>query len=204
MNPVRLAILISGNGRTLQNFIDLIEKGDLPARIQVVISSRAGAFGVERARKHGLSVEVVPRRTYPSPEAFSNAITGVLDRYGIDLVLMAGFLCLYRIPPRYANRVMNIHPALLPAFGGPGMYGHRVHEAVLAAGVKESGCTVHLADNLYDHGPILLKRTVPVLPQDTPQSLAERVFREECVAYPEAVRQYADKILNTRATDGNS
>lgn len=196
--PLKLAVLISGSGRTLQNFIDLIAQGELPARIQVVISSRADAYGVERARRHNLPVEVIPRKSYPSEESFSDAISGVLDRTGADLVLMSGFLSLYKIPPRYRGRVMNIHPALLPRFGGRKMYGHRVHEAVLEAGATESGCTVHFADNEYDHGPVIVQRKVPVLPNDTPDSLAERVFREECLAYPEAVRLYAEGKLSAR------
>jgi formyltetrahydrofolate-dependent phosphoribosylglycinamide formyltransferase len=193
---VKLAVLISGSGRTLQNFIDLIERGELPARVEVVVSSRANVQGVERARKHRLPVEIVPRRNYPSEESFSDAITGILDRYAPDLVLLAGFMSFYRIPPRWLGKVLNIHPALLPRFGGAGMYGHRVHEAVLAAGEKETGCTVHFADNQYDHGPIVLQRKVPVLPNDTPDSLAERVFREELSAYPEAVRLFAEGKLN--------
>jgi len=193
---VKLAVLISGSGRTLQNFIDLIERGELPARVEVVVSSRADVQGVERARRHGRPVEIVPRKNYPSEESFSDAITGILDRYAPDLALLAGFMSFYRIPPRWLGKVLNIHPALLPRFGGAGMYGHRVHEAVLAAGEKETGCTVHFADNQYDHGPIVLQRKVPVLPNDTPDSLAERVFREELSAYPEAVRLFAEGRLN--------
>jgi folate-dependent phosphoribosylglycinamide formyltransferase PurN len=108
---------------------------------------------------------------------------------------MAGFLQLLRIPDDFAGRVLNIHPALLPAFGGQGMYGRRVHKAVLAAGVKESGCTVHVADNEYDHGPIVLQRTVEVRPDDTPEALADRVFAAECEAYPEAIRLFAEGKL---------
>ncbi len=197
-DPLRLAVLISGSGRTLQNFIDLIGRGELPATITVVVSSRADAPGIERARRHGLPVEVIPRRQFPSADSFSDAVTAVIDRYGADLILLAGFLSLFRIAPRYARRVMNIHPALLPRHGGKGMYGHRVHEAVLAAGDAESGCTVHFADNEYDHGPVVLQRKVPVLPNDTPDSLAERVFREECIAYPEAVRRFAEDKVGVR------
>ncbi|MBI2931063.1 MAG: phosphoribosylglycinamide formyltransferase [Planctomycetes bacterium] len=202
--PLRLAVLLSGTGRTLQNFIDLIEKGELPARIRVVVSSRLNAVGIERARRHGLPVEIVPRKDYPSVEAFSKAVADILDRAEVDLVLMAGFTSLFHIPPRYLGRVINIHPALLPKFGGKGMYGRRVHEAVLAAGTRESGCTVHFADNRYDHGPTVLQRKVPVLPGDTPDALAERVFREECIAYPEAVRLFADGKVRPPASWASS
>jgi folate-dependent phosphoribosylglycinamide formyltransferase PurN len=118
----------------------------------------------------------------------------VLDRYDIDLIVMAGLLQKYLFPERFKGRVLNIHPGLLPRYGGLGMYGHHVHEAVLAAGDTESGLTVHIADDEYDHGPIVLQRKVPVLPGDTPETLAERVFEAECEAYPEAVRLMAAQL----------
>ena len=167
------------------NLQERIASGSLHAHIDSVISSRSTARGVERARGAGLTVTVVERKTL-SPEAFQ---TGITEAVGTaDLVCMAGFLSLWRIPDPFAGRVINIHPALLPNFGGPGMYGLRVHEAVLAAGGNESGCTVHFCDNEYDHGPVILQRKVPVLPDDTPETLAARVFAEECIAYPEAIR----------------
>jgi phosphoribosylglycinamide formyltransferase-1 len=188
---VDLAVLLSGGGRTLQNFIDQIAAGKLDARIRVVVSSRRDAAGVRRAREAGIPCHVVERRRFGSGEEFSAAITEVLEPYAVDLVLLAGFLQLYLFPDKYRGRVLNIHPGLLPRYGGRGMYGHHVHEAVLAAGDTESGCTVHLADHEYDHGPIVLQRRVPVLPGDTPETLAERVFAAECEAYPEAVRLFA-------------
>lgn len=175
---MRLACLISGSGRTLQNFID---QG---AEIVLVVSSSAKAYGVERAKTAGLRVEVVEKGP-----AMSDEITRHIDDAKPDLILLCGFLHLYRFPDRYKGRVLNIHPGLLPQFGGKGMYGHRVHEAVLKSGAKESGCTVHVADLEYDHGPTVLERRVPVLPGDTPDALAARVFAEECIAYPEAVRR---------------
>ncbi len=189
---LKVGILISGSGRSLQNFIDLIGRGELPIQIAVVVSSREDAYGIERARRHALPVEIVPRKKYKDVEMFSNDISGVLDRHAVDLVLLAGFLSLYRIPDRYLGRVINIHPALLPKFGGRGMYGHHVHEEVIAAGEKETGCTVHFADNQYDHGGVILQRKIPVLPKDTPETLADRVFAEECIAYPEAVRRLVE------------
>ncbi len=191
---VNLAVLLSGGGRTLQNFIDQIAAGRLDARIQVVVSSNARAAGVDKARAARLPLEVVDRRRFESDEAFSAAITAVLDRHSVDLVLCAGFLRRYLFPERLKGRVLNIHPALLPNHGGPGMYGHHVHEAVLAGGDRESGCTVHIADHEYDHGPIVLQKRVPVLPDDTPDTLAARVFEAECEAYPEAVRRVAARL----------
>ena len=188
--PIRLAVLLSGTGRTLQNLIDKIKQGSLDARIEVVIGSRADAFGLQRAKKHGIPAVVVERKRYRRAEEFDNEITAQLDKYVVDLMIMAGFNCLYKIPDKYIGRVMNIHPALIPSFCGKNYWGMKVHEAVLDYGVKVSGCTVHFADNTYDNGPIILQRTVPVINSDTPESLAERVFKEECVAYPEAIRLF--------------
>ncbi len=191
-----MGVLISGGGTTLQNFLDLIDAGRLDARIEVVISSSAKAYGLERARRHNVPTHVVGRGRYPDPQAYGDAIAETLDRYEIDLVTMAGFLKLWTIPERYQGRVMNIHPALIPAFCGPDFYGHRVHEAVVASGVKVSGPTVHFADNAYDTGPIIVQRTVPVTFQDSPDDLAKRVFEQECIAYPEAIRLFAEGRLN--------
>jgi formyltetrahydrofolate-dependent phosphoribosylglycinamide formyltransferase len=188
--PIRLAVLLSGTGRTLQNLIDKIKQGSLDARIEVVVGSRADAFGLQRAKNHGIPVVVVERKRYRRAEEFCNEITAQLDKYAVDLVIMAGFNCLYKIPDKYIGRVMNIHPALIPSFCGKNYWGMKVHEAALDYGVKVSGCTVHFADNTYDNGPIILQRTVPVINGDTPESLAERVFKEECVAYPEAIRLF--------------
>lgn len=186
---VRLGILLSGGGRTLQNIHDCIQAGELDAEIACVISSRADVHGVERARRAGLPVHVVSRRDVADPE-FHDRIERHLTRAGVGLVCMAGFCCLWRIPPAFAGRVLNIHPALLPEFGGRGCYGEKVHAAVLAAGRRRSGCTVHFCDDAYDHGPIVLQREVPVLDGDTPATLAARVFDQECIAYPEAIRMF--------------
>jgi formyltetrahydrofolate-dependent phosphoribosylglycinamide formyltransferase len=189
--PVRLGVLISGSGRTLQNLIDRIQDGSLDARIEVVVSSHPGVRGLERASRAGLPASTVSWKEHPDDDAFSRAVTAVLDAHPVDLVIMAGFLRRWRFPERYAGRVLNIHPALLPKFGGLGFYGHRVHEAVLASGDRESGCTVHVADLEYDRGPVVLQERVPVLDGDTPDSLADRVFQAECRAYPEAIRRVA-------------
>jgi len=191
MLMLRLGVLISGSGRTLQNFIELIDRGELDARIAVVVSSLAKVKGVERARAAGLPVEIVRVKDHPDVAEFSRLIAEALERYDVDLACQAGWTAYWRIPDRWMGRVMNIHPALLPKYGGKGFYGHHVHEAVLAAGEKESGCTVHFANNEYDAGPIILQRKVPVLPGDTADSLADRVFEQELLAYPEAIRLFA-------------
>ena len=193
--PVRLGVLISGSGTTLENFIGEIRAGRLRAEIAVVVASRPGIRGIDVAREAELAVEVVPRKGFDRVEAFSDAVFAALRAADADLVCMAGFLSLVTIPDDYAGRVLNIHPALLPEFGGEGYYGRRVHEAVLASGAAQSGCTVHFADNAYDHGPIVLQRRVPVEPGDTPEALAARIFQEECRAYPEAIRLYAEGRL---------
>jgi phosphoribosylglycinamide formyltransferase 1 len=195
MPSIRLAVLISGSGTTLQNFIDQIADGLLPAQIVQVISSREEAFGVERGRKAQLPVAVVNRKECASAAEFGERVFDLVRKSQADLVCLAGFLQLLPIPEEFRHRVMNIHPALLPAFGGKGMYGHHVHEAVLEAGVKVSGCTVHFADNEYDHGPIIIQKTIPILDGDTPESVAFRVFEQECEAYPEAIRLFAEGCL---------
>jgi len=195
MADIRLAVLLSGGGTTLQNLIDRIADGRLRAEIVQVISSSVDAFGLERARRAGLAVAVVSRKEAGSREEFSRRVFDLCRQASTDLVCMAGFLQLITIPEDFRLRVMNIHPALIPAFCGKGYYGHGVHEAVLAAGVKVTGCTVHFADNEYDHGPIILQRPVTVLDDDTPDSLAHRVFQEECEAYAEAIRLFSEGRL---------
>ncbi|MFW6132697.1 MAG: phosphoribosylglycinamide formyltransferase [Planctomycetota bacterium] len=193
---LRLGVLLSGGGRTLMNLLDAIGAGRLDAEVAVVIASRE-CKGLDRAADRGLRTELVEYRSFAAAggetdtAAYSEAIVAHLDESGADLVLQAGLLSFWRIPPRYLGRVMNIHPALLPSFGGKGMHGRRVHEAVLAAGCKVSGCTVHFADNEYDAGPIIIQRCVAVGEDDDADALAARVFEEECIAYPEAVRLFA-------------
>ncbi len=191
---LKLGVLISGGGRTLQNLLDCILAGTLPATVEIVISSRRSAAGIARAERAGVPVEVIPP-TSMGREQFYDRISKTLDQAGIDLVCMCGYMRFWRIPDRYSGRVMNIHPALLPKFGGRGFYGQTVHRAVLEAGDKVSGCTVHFVDNEYDHGPIILQRAVEVLPDDSVESLAERVFQQEKIAYPDAIRLYAEDRL---------
>ncbi len=195
MANVRLAVLLSGNGTTLQNLLDRIADGRLQAQVVLVVSNRDDAYGLTRAEQAGVPTAVVDRRASASREEFSQRIFALCREEKVDLICLAGFLQLLHIPDDFLGRVLNIHPALIPAFCGKGFYGHHVHEAALNYGVKVSGCTVHFADNVYDHGPIVLQRTVPVLDDDTPETLAARVFAQECEAYPEAIRLYADGRL---------
>jgi phosphoribosylglycinamide formyltransferase-1 len=192
---IRLGVLISGGGRTMMNILNCIKCRELNAEIAVVISSLSTVGGVAKARNAGLPVKVIRRKDSPDIDAFSERVVQELEAAGVDLVVQGGWLCLWRIPPQYENRVMNIHPALLPSFGGKGMWGHHVHEAVLAAGCKVSGCTVHFCTNEYDRGPIIVQRTCPVADDDTPDTLAGRVFEQECLAYPQAIRWFAEGRL---------
>lgn len=176
-----LAVMLSGSGRTLLNLLRAIERGEVPARIVLVLASRE-CLGAQRAREAGIETLVMPG------EIGAGALEATLAARDVDWVVLAGYLRKLRIPARYRGRVVNIHPALLPSFGGEGMYGDHVHRAVLASGVKESGCTVHLCDEAYDEGPIVLQRRCPVEIGDTPETLAARVFALECEAYPAALR----------------
>lgn len=186
-SPLRIAVLISGGGTTLKNFIDKIAAGELDVEIRLVVSSSSKAGGLAHAEAAGIPTAVVRRKDFDSREAFSNAIFDRARAAEVDLVGMGGFLKQITLPDDFAHRVLNIHPALIPAFCGKGYYGHFVHEAVLEYGVKLSGCTVHFADNHYDRGAVILQKAVPVLDDDTPETLAARVFEAECDAYPEAL-----------------
>ena len=188
--PPRLAVLISGSGRTLDNLLESIRDSRLAATVEVVVSSRGDVRGVRIAEAAHVPVSVVSPRGRTTAE-FSQAIFGICESHQADLVVMAGFLHLVTVPAAFAGHVINIHPSLLPAFGGKGFHGMHVHRAVLDRGCTVSGCTVHLVDDEYDHGRILLQRTVPVLPDDTPESLAARVFAAECEALPEAISRLA-------------
>lgn len=183
MTAARLGILISGGGRSALNIHQACLRGELDARVALVIAHRDEIEGVERCRAAGLRVAVLP-----PGDGLADRIDAALDAAGVELVCLAGYLRRFRVGTRWSGRTMNIHPGLLPEFGGHGMYGLRVHRAVLAAGATESGCTVHEVDEEYDRGPAILVRTCPVLADDTPESLAARVFTEECKAYPDAIR----------------
>ncbi|AQQ70824.1 Phosphoribosylglycinamide formyltransferase [Limihaloglobus sulfuriphilus] len=194
-NPTKLGILISGGGTTMLNLHEQIANGSLDAEIVCVISSRSDVKGVGLARELGYEPEIVRKKDYADIDTFSTSIAQTLRKSGVELVIQAGWLCLWKIYDDFEGRVMNIHPALLPSFGGKGMWGRHVHEAVLKAGCKISGCTVHFCTNEYDKGPIIVQKSCPVYDTDTPEQLAARVFEQESLAYPEAVRLFTQGRL---------
>lgn len=177
---MRMAVLLSGSGRTLDNFHQCIQDGTMSGSIEVVISNKSGVLGLDKARRYG----------YPAFHAPDNdAINAILADYSIDLILLAGFLKLYTPPPHLARAVLNIHPSLIPSFCGDGFYGMRVHRAAHARGVKVSGCTVHFANQEYDQGPIVVQKCVNIDDEDTPENIAAKVFAAECEAFPEAINR---------------
>ena len=190
--PLSLAVLLSGSGRTLENLLRAIAEGELAARVVAVVSSRPDVRGLAIAAHAGLPAFIRRRRDYADDAAYGAAIYAVLAPYQPDLILLAGFLRRLVVPPQWRGRILNIHPALLPdsAAAGPGFYGERVHTAVLASGATRSGATVHVVDDGYDTGPVVLRTTVPILPDDSPASLGARVFAAECTLYPAAIRHY--------------
>jgi len=182
-----IAVFLSGGGRTLENLLLHRDQFGLPIDVRLVISSRAGVRGIEIAERDGVETKVI-RKSDHTDASYSGAMFDPVRASGARYVVMAGFLKHVLIPDDFVKRVINIHPSLLPAFGGQGMYGHNVHAAAITRGVTVSGCTVHFVDNEYDHGPIILQRACEVLPGDTPDALAARVFEKECEALPAALR----------------
>lgn len=185
-----VAVFLSGGGRTLANLIGRVAEKRLSVDIKLVISSSSKVGGVQIAKDAGIDTRVVRKSDHPDPADYCRSMFDPCRKAGVDLVVMAGFLKHVLVPDDFAGRVINIHPSLLPAFGGPGMYGARVHQAAIVRGVQISGCTVHLVDNQYDNGPILLQRWCPVEPLDTPETLAARVFELECDALPDALADF--------------
>lgn len=192
---VKLAVLLSGGGTTFQNLIDHIHAGTLNAEVGLVLSSRADAYGLVRAEKAGIPAMTVARKDHAGMGALNEAIWAAVRAHQADLVALAGYMSLLTVPPDFEHRIMNVHPALIPAFCGHGMYGHHVHEAVLAYGAKVSGATVHFVNEEYDNGPIILQGTVPVRDDDTPDTLAERVQEKERELYPRAIQLFAEGRL---------
>ncbi len=188
-----LAVLISGGGRTLANLIERTQTGALDARVGIVISSKADAGGLEIARRAGIPAVPIARRDFDSDLAYSDAIFSEIAAHDPALVILAGFLRKIIVPPVWEGRILNIHPALLPECNyaaGRGFYGEHVHRAVLERNETQSGATVHLVDNGYDTGPVYMRQTVPIFPDDTPQTLADRVFTAELDLYPRAISAY--------------
>jgi formyltetrahydrofolate-dependent phosphoribosylglycinamide formyltransferase len=191
-------VFVSGSGRSLENLIERTHSGDLDGRVALVLSSTPRAFALERAQRHEIPSVVIDPDRKLTVEEFSRDAFAAVESFDCEVVVMAGFLRLVQIPARWIGRVLNIHPSLLPAFGGKGYYGERVHKAVLERGVQFTGCTVHYVDNEYDHGPILLQRCIPVRADDTPETLAARVFEEEKIALPEALRLHFSRTRSAR------
>lgn len=181
--------MLSGGGRTALNLLDAIDAGTLNARIVHAIASKP-CTGVDRLRERAVPTDII------EGEIAVDRLAKILNEHRIDLVALCGYLRYIHVPPAYQGRIVNIHPALLPKFGGNGFFGHHVHKAVIAAGETHSGCTVHAVDDRFDHGPIILQKTCPVLPDDTPESLAARVFALECAAYPEALQLVIDRLVS--------
>jgi phosphoribosylglycinamide formyltransferase 1 len=192
---ISIAVLISGSGRTLKNLIELAAEDQLPVDIRLVVSSSAKAGGLKFAEEASIPTQVIRRGDFIYDQigetAYGEAIFDACREAGVDYVAMAGFLKLAPVPADFAGRVVNIHPALIPSFCGHGMYGHHVHQAVIDAGVKVTGCTVHFVDNEYDCGPIIWQQPVPVFDDDTADTLAKRVFEAEKEAYPHVLRMLA-------------
>lgn len=199
-DPLRVACLVSGGGRSVINLQDRIERGLVPARVVLVASTRPGVAAIERCRARGLAVAEVGREP---ADTLDDRLDRTLTAAGTELVVLAGYLRLFRVKA-WVDRCINIHPALLPRHGGRGMWGHHVHQAVLDAGDRASGCTVHWVDDRYDHGASILQRTCPVVPEDTADTLAARVFEQELEALPEAVTRVARWIRHGGPRPGPS
>ncbi len=191
MTRLRVAVLISGSGSTLANLIAYQRRGDLPIDFALVISSNPKAGGLRHAEQASIPTAVVARKNFADQQAHSQQIFGLCRAHDVQLVAMGGYLELLGIPDDFAIRVINIHPALIPAFSGQGYYGLRVHTAAIEYGVKLSGCTVHFVDNQYDHGPIIAQRSCPVLDSDSPLDLQQRVGELERQLYPEVIAAIA-------------
>lgn len=197
-NKIKLAVLISGSGSNLQALIDACATPDYPAEIAIVISNRPDAYGLERAAKAGIPTKVIDHTQYDGRKAFDTALHAVIPN-DIDLICLAGFMRILTADfiSKWEGKIINTHPALLPKHGGKGMYGEHVHKAVIAAGDTESGCSIHYVIPEVDQGPVILQKSVPVSKEDTPEDVAAKVLKQEHIAYPEAVRLIAEKVLNS-------
>jgi phosphoribosylglycinamide formyltransferase-1 len=195
MSKTRIGILLSGGGRTMVNIAQQITAGDINGEIVTVVSSRSDVAGIGRSKDLGIMPMVISRKAFDSTVAFSQAIFVQMRDQNVSLVLMCGWLCLCEIPEDFTHKVLNIHPSLLPKYGGKGMYGHHVHEAVIANGETESGTTVHFVNNNYDDGPVIIQRRCAIAQDDTPETLAAKVFTEESIAYPQAINYVIEERI---------
>lgn len=198
---IRIAVFVSGSGSNLQSIIDHCADGYIPGEVVLVVSSKDDAYGLVRAQKAGIPGIVHKRKSFTDGDTADRDLLDRLSEHKVDLIALAGYLKM--VPPaiidRFRDRIVNIHPALLPKYGGKGMYGIRVHTAVIEAGDRESGATIHIVDEIYDHGKILAQEKVPVLPGDTPEELAARVLKVEHTLYPRAIKEYAERILEEKS-----
>ena len=192
---MKIGVLISGTGRSLHNILDRIADGKLSAEVVLVIASTPNAKGLQYAEKANIPIRIIEKKDFETQDLFSESVFAACREFKIDYAVMGGYVKLLTIPEDFENRVLNIHPSLVPAFSGKGFYGSLVHEAVIKYGAKLSGCTVHFVNNEYDRGPVILQKAIPVLETDTPDSLNDRVFETECIAYPEALQLLADKRI---------
>ncbi|MFQ6092193.1 MAG: phosphoribosylglycinamide formyltransferase [bacterium] len=194
MGKIHIGVLASGRGSNLQSIIDASERGELDAEVMVVISNNSKAYALERARNHNIPAIHLSHKQFETPQEFDDALLKTLGKFEVELVILAGYMKLLspRVVRAYRHRILNIHPALLPSFGGKGMYGIHVHEAVIESGAKISGVTVHIVDEQYDHGPIVLQKPVAVRDDDTPETLAARILPEEHASYPKAIQLFAE------------
>jgi phosphoribosylglycinamide formyltransferase 1 len=201
---MNIAVFASGRGSNFQAILNAIDAGFLPARIVLLISNKSDSGAMEIAGAHNIPTHHFSQKMFPSEEALADAMLEVLENNHAEFIVLAGYL--KKIPVQvirqYRNRIANIHPALLPSFGGEGMYGHHVHEAVIASGEKISGATVHLVDEEYDHGPIVLQKTVSVMPDDTPNTLAVKVLKIEHEIFPFALKAFAEGRVKVEGTKG--
>ncbi|MBF8982901.1 phosphoribosylglycinamide formyltransferase [Lutibacter sp. B2] len=197
MQHLKIAVFVSGGGTNLQALIDHIEEGEMPARIECVLSSKEDAYGLERARNHNIEGIFIGKKNYPECNERTCKILGILENYKIDLIVLAGYMGILdkAIIEEYRHRIINIHPSLIPSFCGKGFYGEKVHEGVLAYGAKITGATVHFVDEGTDTGPIILQKSVSVEDDDTVESLAKRVLKVEHELLPKAVKLFSEGRL---------
>ncbi|QDU76529.1 Phosphoribosylglycinamide formyltransferase [Bremerella volcania] len=197
-NPLKIAVLISGGGTTLRNLLERIREDQLPLEVVLVVSSSSQAKGMAYAEEANIPCQFITVAQHPDKADFSQAIFQACREKEVELVVMGGFLKQIAVPEDFVNRVVNIHPSLIPAFCGAGFYGIRVHTAVIEHGAKVSGCTVHFVDDHYDHGPIIAQSVVEVFPSDQPADLAARVFDAECQIYPATIAAIAEGRVSVR------
>jgi len=197
---IKLAVFVSGSGSNLQSIMDNCESGFIPGEVVLVVSNTKKAYGLERARLAGIDAVVHRRKSFPDGKTADENLLELLTSHGVDIIALAGYLKL--LPPivvsHYRNCIFNIHPALLPKFGGKGMYGMNVHRAVVEARETESGATIHMVDEIYDNGPIVDQEKVPVFPEDTPEEVAARVLKVEHMLYSRALKKIAEQMIKEK------